>query len=113
MCKSCRIDFDALDEIPDPLHYRLALALALARYTDRTREAWPAIRTLAEMVKKPRQRYAARSLQWTVTAISSAITSLANRPATASPHRAALRITTSEPAPRGIDRDRPLDKSRT
>jgi len=40
MCKSCRIDFDALDEIPDPLHYRLKLALA--RYTDRIREAWPA-----------------------------------------------------------------------
>jgi DNA-binding IclR family transcriptional regulator len=51
MCKSCRTDFDALDEIRYPLHYRLALALA--RYTDRNREAWPAIRTLAEMVKKP------------------------------------------------------------
>jgi hypothetical protein len=51
VCKSCRIDFDALDEIPDSLHYRLALALA--RYTDRTGEAWPAIRTLAKMVKKP------------------------------------------------------------
>jgi hypothetical protein len=46
------VDCSVFDEIEDPLHYRLMTVLQ--RFADRDGEAWPAVRTLAELVKKPR-----------------------------------------------------------